>query len=536
MKKIAKMILFVIIGLLLFTGIQKILVSDANLASQALAVPDLLHKEDINIDVLFLGPSHTANGVSPMQIYESTGIVSCNLGTGKQPLAASYYILRDVSAKHDLKAVVLDASALFYENGGDNTAWRDVLDNMEFGWAKLDFILDYGRWSEGSGLATAVFPILQYHSRWNQLGKNDFYKGKDKSFIISSGVLGKVVGTNVSLNEVEANEKQVHKDMKYTFSVENGNEVIELKEESNLFPEVLSENAMQYLQKTKLFCDEKGIKLILSKIPSMTTYSTMGGSWTASKSEMVKEIAKQNNIIYVDSMYDYDVGINWLEDTGDYGAHLNIRGAVKVSDWYANYLENSQQIEEQNNSFFDEQLAKYQKLKIVAMLQSEQNFEVYLQRLLDGKSKRVILMTVCYDGVGGVTDSDYQMFDRMEQSLIRNAKGGDSYIAVIDAGQLKYEAVSDESISYTSEIDGSDLYIRSSGAVENPGASISIDGTEYAMGSSGLNIVVYDKNTQMVIDSVSFHTYTAGKEAERNYGLEEAFLTKYRQRLQDEAY
>lgn len=363
MKKMLKTILFVVIGFVLFFMIQRILVSDANLASHALAIPDVLYENDVNIDVLFLGPSHTANGVSPMQIYERAGIVSCNMGTGRQPLAASYYILKDTYSKHDLKAVVLDVSALFYEGAGDNEAWRDVLDNMDHSWVKLDFIRDYGRMSEGSGWLTAAFPMLQYHSRWNQLGHNDFHKGKDQSFLISSGVNAKIVGTGVSLEEIAVNEERVHKNVKHTLSVVDGREVVELEEESNLFPEVLSENAMQYLLKIKKFCDEKGIKLMLVKIPTMTTYTAMGGAWTANKSELVKNAAMQNGITYIDCVYDYDLGINWLEDTADYGAHLNMKGALKVSNWFADYLANDQQISVQKNSFFDEQLVKYQKLR-----------------------------------------------------------------------------------------------------------------------------------------------------------------------------
>lgn len=533
MKKTLKMILFIMIGIMLFNVIQKVLISDANLASYALATPDALHEEDVNIDVLFVGPSHIANGISPMQIYERSGIVSCNLGTGGQPLAVSYYILRDVGAQHDLKAVVLDASALFYENGGANEAWRDVLDNMDFGTAKLNFIRDYGRLRDGDGWVTAAFPMIQYHSRWNQLGEHDFYKGQDQSFMISQGVYSRVAGTDVSLDMIAENEKRVHKGVKYTVSAADGGEVVELEEESNLFPEILSEDNAQYLKKIKMFCDENGIRLILTKIPSMTIFTTMGGSWTVAKSEMVKDVAKQNDITYVDCIYDHDVGINWLEDTLDGGAHLNIRGAVKVSNWFADYLANEQQINAQNNQFFDEQLIKYQKLRMVAMLQSEQNFESYFQRLLDGQSEWEVMMSVCGNCTGGMTDTDYQMFDQMKQTLIRNVGVCDSYVAIIDAGRIKYEAVSDQSITYHFDMNGHKLNIYSSGYVEHPGASISIDGKEYAKGSQGLNIVVYDKEFQMVIDSVTFRTYTAGKEAERDYHSEELFLTEYRWALWD---
>lgn len=533
MKKIIKPILFVMIGFLLFNMIQKSLISDANLTSHALAVPDVLHKEDVNVDVLFVGVSHIATGISPMQIYEQSGIVSCNLGTGRQPLAASYYLMREACAQHDLKVVVLDASALFYENGGDNEAWRDVLDNMGFSRVKLDFIRDYGRLSDGNGWVTAAFPMLQYHSRWNQLGQNDFHKGQDQSFMISCGTSSRVTGTGVSLDMIAENEKLVHKNVKYTVSVTDSGEIVELEEESKLFPEIISEDAVQYLKKIKIFCDENGVKLILTKIPSMTTFTTMGGSWTVAKSEMVKKVAEQTDIIYIDCMYDYDVGINWLEDTSDYGAHLNIRGAIKVSNWFSDYLLNNQQIVAQNNQYFDEQLIKYQKLRTVAMLQSEQNFESYFQRLFSGKSEWVVMMAVCDNGVGGVTDVDYQLFDQMKQTLFKKAKTCDSYVAIIDAGALKYEAVSDESIAYHFDMNGHNLNIYSSGSVEHPGASISIDGKEYAKGISGLNIVVYDKETQMVIDSTAFRTYTVGKQAEKDYNLGEYYLTEYRQALRD---
>lgn len=532
MKKTLKMILFLMIGFMLFNVIQKVLISDANLASYALATSDVLRKEDVNVDILFVGPSHTANGISPMQIYERSGIVSCNLGTGKQPLAASYYIMKDVYAKHDLKAVVLDASALFYENGGDNEAWRDVLDNMDFSRVKMDFIRDYGRLKDGSGWVTAVFPMIQYHSRWNQIGEHDFHKGQDQSFLISHGVTSKVMGTGVSLDLIAENEKRVHKAVKYTVSIADSGEVVELEEESNLFPEVVSEDAVQYLKKIKTFCDENGIKLILTKIPSMTTFTTMGGSWTIAKSKMVKEVAEQDDIIYIDCVYDNDIGINWLEDTADYGAHLNIRGAIKVSNWFADYLSNNQQIGAQSNQFFDEQLVKYQKWKTAALLQSEQNLVSYFQRLLDGRSEWIVMMAVCDDGVGGLTEADYEMFNQMKQPLIRNAKMWDSYVAIIDAGRLKYEAFSDESITYHYyDSNGHKIDIYSSGSTEIPRASISIDGREYAKSVSGINIVVYDKKTQLVIDSVTFHTNTGERNADREWGLENTFLVKYRQSL-----
>ena len=50
----------------------------------------------------------------------------------------------------------------------------------------------------------------------------------------------------------------------------------------------------------------------------------------------------------------------------------------------------------------------------------------------------------------------------------------------------------------------------------DPSCSITIDGTEYAVNKSGLNIVVYNHETGKVVDSVAFQ-FT---ETETETGLE----------------
>lgn len=51
--------------------------------------------EDNSIDVLFLGSSQIMTAISPVQIYEKTGISSYNLGTEQQNMVLSYYLLKE---------------------------------------------------------------------------------------------------------------------------------------------------------------------------------------------------------------------------------------------------------------------------------------------------------------------------------------------------------------------------------------------------------------------------------------------------------
>ena len=50
------------------------------------------------------------------------------------------------------------------------------------------------------------------------------------------------------------------------------------------------------------------------------------------------------------------------------------------------------------------------------------------------------------------------------------------------------------------------MEIISSGYNTGAYSSIMIEGQEYSMNRSGLNIVVFDNDTQLVVDSVNFNT------------------------------
>lgn len=49
------------------------------------------------------------------------------------------------------------------------------------------------------------------------------------------------------------------------------------------------------------------------------------------------------------------------------------------------------------------------------------------------------------------------------------------------------------------------------------------------MNRSGLNIVVYDNETQLVVDSVNFNTQYLGAVGYRDSGMTRNYLTKYKE-------
>ena len=100
-------------------------------------------------------------------------------------------------------------------------------------------------------------------------------------------------------------------------------------------------------------------------------------------------------------------------------------------------------------------------------------------------------------------------------------------MAILKQGELEYEAVSDDKISYNLIMDNHLIDMLSSGWNTHSNCSICIDGEEYVKGGRGLNFVIYDCETKQVIDSVSFDTWTESKLHSRNQALINLWLHNY---------
>ncbi len=109
-----------------------------------------------------------------------------------------------------------------------------------------------------------------------------------------------------------------------------------------------------------------------------------------------------------------------------------------------------------------------------------------------------------------------------KKSLYRQQ--GQSYIGVLDRGEVKYEALSarGETLIWRSrDIKDFQLYVRSSIYANENTSNIRVNGVEYSMNSRGLNIVVIDRSAGTIADSVCFDTHaknnTCIRKAEKMY-------------------
>lgn len=81
------------------------------------------------------------------------------------------------------------------------------------------------------------------------------------------------------------------------------------------------------------------------------------------------------------------------------------------------------------------------------------------------------------------------------------------YIAIIDAGEIIYEAVGEERLEYSGDVSGVHCDVVSAGFIAGKESSIILDGVENSNDQRGMNIVIYDKEQQMVVNSTTFDTW-----------------------------
>ena len=278
--------------------------------------------------VIFIGDCEVYANFSPMVMYEEEGITSYVRGSSQQLIWQSYYVLKETLKYETPKVVVLNVNSLRYDRNSSevNEAYnRLMIDKMKWSNVKVELIKD--SMTEEETFISYIFPILRYHSRYNQLTGEDIeymFKKKDNTyqgFLINKNI--KPV-TNLPTKRILSN---------YNFSKENIN----------------------YLDKIRKLCEQNNINLVLIKAPSVYPY------WYDEYEEQVKEYANKYNLLYYNlyNMRD-DIGIDYDTDTYDGGLHLNLNGAEKNSRYFSKLLKGDISLEDRSgNNYYDSLLIKY---------------------------------------------------------------------------------------------------------------------------------------------------------------------------------
>ena len=548
MKTFLRILLFFAIGAVLLLLVQMVLVPQY-LGGDTGKPKDVLGEYyelsgETDIQAVFLGASHVYCGVDPMRIYEDTGIVSYNLSSAAQSVPESYYLLKMLFETQTPEVVFLDVNSMFTDEEEQDynflIRYRYVLDNMGLSQDKLELAGHFTSLFEESfrveAIASVFMPLLHYHSRWNALEKEDFTLDRaknyySKGYVMMPCVVGSTV-TSVTLMNYVADLLTTREDTLWT--AETGETILE--DEEPAYSSDLDEGAMSYLREIQALCEENGAELILFKVPDIGLPQYYSAAWTSIRSETIRAAAGELGLEYLDLLYDADLQLDRTRDTIDSGKHLNYLGAQKVSEYLADYLANEKQLTGRTDPVYERDRAIYDRLCAVAEMQMESGLGGYLERVA-ALEDVTVLFSVYDDMREGLTDEDIQCLrDFGLQCPFKTMESCNAYLAVMDNGELSYEATSTRRLEYEGTLsNGAKLHMVSSGWLTNSEVSVQIDGKECVQAVKGLIIIVYDNRSGLVLDRAVFNMESGGaKTAKRDAAAVEDRFEAYEQYLMRE--
>lgn len=437
-----------------------------------------------SVDVLFLGSSHSYSAFSPQRIYNKTNIRSYNLSSSEQSLVVSYYWLKEALNYQSPRTVVLDVFMCFPWNRETplNSAEpyvRKAIDSMRVGSNKIDLINTVCDLDNSYTKSSFFLTNLRYHERWEDLGENDF---SDDMFEI----VGQSKGYSASYKN--------RCGLDYT-PFEAGT----TSDRAGMQPEMAD-----YLQKIADLCARNHIQLILTRTPY----------YDASEEEYntIREFADENHLPYYDfnetSLYktiDYNFGRN-----NDSRKHVNVWGALKLSDYMGKLLSDVYQVDGHVDPQWEKTKAYYRNTYIDACLPETEDIVDYLDTLQQARNlKRYTIFINIRDLTE--TDLDPEINQKLRDlglQLTDELTGEKKYyyFAVIDKGKVVEERYDETPVSASGTFDGKSRQYVQNGQ-ENDVYNkykIRVGTKKYGIYTNSINIIVYDNVRRKVIDHDHF--------------------------------
>ena len=262
-------------------------------------------------DVIFVGDCECYENISPITMYEEYGITSYIRGSAQQLIWQSYYLLEEMLELETPKVVVFNVLAMKYNEPQNEAYNRMSIDGMKWSMSKVNNIR--ASMCEDEDFISYVFPLLRYHSRWNELTKEDFqYMFKTRQSFHQGYLM------RVDVRPVES----------YPI-------VMPLKDYS------FGDKAWEYMNKITALCEEKGVELVLMKAPSISP------AWYDEWEVQIEDYAREHGLLYINFLeLTEEVGIDYTTDTYDNGLHLNLSGAEKMARYFGKILQDTYGLED----------------------------------------------------------------------------------------------------------------------------------------------------------------------------------------------
>ena len=267
-------------------------------------IQGFFNEPENSMDVLIYGSSHAYCTISPLELWHKTGLRSYVLATQSQPPAATLHYIKQ-SLEHQSPRLLVVEAFMFAWPPEEQTesSLRDCIDPLPWSENKAALIQQLVQPGERSSY---YFSFLKYHSRWKELSEKDF----DFSY----------------LEETDSFRGYIY------LTPKRGSECGPL-DYSRVQAQPLPEENLALLEQLYTLAQDSGTELALLLAP-------FGGAEKyAGQFKTLHEYAQARGIKVLDLNEAFtSMGLDCREDFFDFD-HLNADGAVKATDWLAQWLE-----------------------------------------------------------------------------------------------------------------------------------------------------------------------------------------------------
>lgn len=284
-------------------------------------------------DVIFIGDCEVFESFSPPCLWENYGITSYIRGSAEQLIWQSYYFLEETLTYEKPDVVVFNVLSMKSDKPHKESFNRLSLDGMKLSKSKIKAIND--SMLDDEQLITYIFPILRYHSRWDEISKEDFKYLFKKEKVSHNGYL-------------------MRTDIKPVAFIPDAKKLPDYR---------FTDKCYDYLNRITKLCKDNQIELILIKAPSLFPH------WYDEWDLQMVEYAKENDISYINFLQKTEViGLDFNNDTYDSGLHLNVYGAEKLTKYFGRILSEEYSLKDRRNELelsviWEEKLKFYNEMK-----------------------------------------------------------------------------------------------------------------------------------------------------------------------------
>jgi len=266
-----------------------------------------LEEEKNSVDIMILGSSHAYCNIIPAGIYEKTGYTAYALTAPCLTMPLAYYYLKEGLKTQSPKVVLLEATGFFFNRYMGHA--KASIGYMPWGLNRLGAIVTSAEKNERAGL---LFPMFNYHDRWDEFKLADFFKDRPDQ----------IADVNAGYTYLNVSEPQTRAERVFEYTQDD----IALQQ--------------QYLKKIISLCNDKNIKLEIIITPAASYVTDSDKKYLT-------------DVIWGTPFYDFNdefdsLGLDMQKDFYD-ARHLNVYGAVKFTDRLADHIADNYTLEKRQN-------------------------------------------------------------------------------------------------------------------------------------------------------------------------------------------